>query len=115
LPWLRQRDEIIDHGLNDKDVAVGERQDALFPACFPQAPDNLKRRVGLAGAGRHDKQYAVLALGDGFNRGIYGAGLVVARALAAAVIKVILEHDLVGLRRKPLPSAIPVPQGAWFS
>jgi hypothetical protein len=70
-----KRTDIIDHSLINKDVAVGEKQDALFPARFPQAPDNPKRRVCFAGAGRHDEQYAVLTLGYGFNRGIYSAGL----------------------------------------
>jgi hypothetical protein len=30
-------------------------------------PSDLKRRVGFAGAGRHNEQYAILAFGDGFN------------------------------------------------
>ena len=59
--------EIVDHRLVDEDVAVGKEQDAFLAAGLPQAPDNLKGGVGLAGAGGHDQQDAVLALGDGFD------------------------------------------------
>ena len=61
---------------------------------LPQPPDDLEGRVGLAGAGRHDQQNAVLALGDGLDRGVDGVDLIVARRLAAAVVEIILEDDL---------------------
>ena len=65
----------------------------LRPA-FHKPPDNLKRGVGLAGACGHDEQDAVLALGNGLDRRVDGIGLVVARGLAAAVVKIVLQDDL---------------------
>ena len=59
--------EVVHHGLVDQDVAVGKEKDALLAAGLPQAPDDLKGGVGLAGAGGHDQQDAVLALGDGLD------------------------------------------------
>ena len=47
--------EVVDHGLIDQDIAVGEEEDALFAACFPQAPDDLKGGKGFARARRHDE------------------------------------------------------------
>ena len=73
--------EIIDHRLIDEDVAVGKKEDAFLAPGLPQAPDNLKCGVGLAGAGGHDEQDSVLALGNRFYRGIDGIGLVVAGRL----------------------------------
>ena len=86
--------EIVDHRLVDEDVAVGEEEDAFLAAGLPQPPDDLKGGVGLAGAGGHDEQDAVLALGDGFDRRVDGVDLVVARGLAAAVVEVVLQDDL---------------------
>ena len=76
--------EVVDHGLIDQDIAIGEVEDAFLAPGFPQTPDDLKGGVGLAGAGRHDEQDAVLALGDGFDGLVDGDALVVARLLAAA-------------------------------
>ena len=56
-----ERLEVVGLGLVDEDVAVGEEQDALLDAGLPEPPDDLERGVGLAGAGGHDKQDAVLA------------------------------------------------------
>jgi hypothetical protein len=49
---------------------------------LPQPPDDLEGGVGLAGAGGHDQQDALLAAGDGFDRAVDGVELVVARRLA---------------------------------
>ena len=81
----------------------------LRPA-FHKPPDDLKGGVGLAGAGRHDEQDAILALGDGLDRGVDGVDLVVARGLAAAVVEIVLKDDLLGFRRQALPGAIARPQ-----
>ena len=99
-----ERAEIVDHRLVDEDVAVGKEEDALFAAGLPQPPDDLKRGVGLARAGRHDQQDAVLALGDGLDRGIDGIDLIVARSLAAAVVEVVLQDDLLRLGVSPFQS-----------
>ena len=64
--------EVVDHRLVDEDVAVGEEEDALLAAGLPQPPDDLEGGVGLAGAGGHDEQDAVLALGDGLDGGVDG-------------------------------------------
>ena len=77
---------------------------------LPQPPDDLEGGVGLAGAGGHDEQDAVLALGDGLDGGVDGVDLVVARRLAAAVVEVVLEDDLLGFGREALPGAIPRPE-----
>ena len=95
-----ERAEVVDHRLVDQHVAVGEKEDALLAARLPQPPDDLEGGVGLAGAGRHDEQDAVLALGDGLDRGVDGVALVVARLLAAAVVEVVLQDDLLRLRRR---------------
>ena len=95
--------EVVHHGLVDEHVAVGEVEDALLAAGLPQPPDDLKGGVGLAGAGRHDQQDAVLAFGDGFDGRVDGVALVVARRLAAAVVEVVLKDDLLCCRA-PGPS-----------
>ena len=77
---------------------------------LPQPPDDLEGGVGLAGAGRHDQQDAVLALGDGLDGRVDGVDLVVARRLAAAVVVVVLKDDLLGVRRQALPGAIARPE-----
>ena len=107
-----ERAEIVDHRLVDEDVAVGQEQDALLASGLPQSPDDLEGGVGLAGAGRHHEQDAVLPLGDGFDRGVNGADLVIARALVAAVVVVVLENDFLRFGRQALPTAIARPQFA---
>ena len=102
--------EVVDHRLVNQDVAVGEKQDALLAAGLPQSPDDLKGGVGLAGAGRHDQQHAVLALGNRFDGGVDGIALVVAGRLAAPVVEVVLKDDLLLVRRQPLPRAVFFPQ-----
>jgi len=105
-----ERPEIVDHGLVDEDVAVGQEQDALAGAGLPQAPDDLEGGVGLAGAGRHDEQDAALPLGDRLDRGVDGVDLVVARRFAAAVVVVVLQDDALGLGRQALPGGVAGPQ-----
>ena len=105
-----ERAEIVHHRLVDQHVAVGKEQDALLAAGLPQAPDDLKRRVGFSCAGRHHQQDAVPALGDGLDRGVDGVHLIVARGLAAAVVEIVLKHDLFGFRVEALPGAIARPQ-----
>ena len=102
--------EVVDHGLIDQHVAVGQEQDALFAACLPQPPDDLKGGVGLAGSRGHDQQDAVSALGDGLDGGVDGVDLIVAGRLAAAVVKIVLKNDLLGFGRQALPGAIARPQ-----
>ena len=105
--------EVVDHGLVDQDVAVGEEQDALLAAGLPQPPDDLKGGVGLAGAGGHDQQDAVLALGDGFDGCVDGIALVIARGLAAAVVEVVLQDNLFLVGRQALPRAVLLPKFNW--
>src|SRR5439155_2473229 len=82
---------------------------------LPEPPDDLKRGVGLARSGGHRQQQAVLPFRDRFNRTVDGAGLVVPRPLAAAVVEVILENDRLRFWRKSLPDSVPRPQrrGRW--
>ena len=100
-----KRPEVIDHGLVDQNVAVGQKQDALLAARLPKPPNDLEGGIGLAGAGRHDQQDAVVALGDGLHGGVDGIDLVVTRRFAAAVVKIVLKDDLLGFRRQALPGA----------
>ena len=104
--------EVVDHGLVDQHVAIGQEQDALLAPGLPKPPDDLERGVGLARAGRHDQQDAVAALGDRLDGGVDGVDLVVARSLAAAIVEIVLEDDGLGLGRQPLPGAIARPQVA---
>jgi hypothetical protein len=105
-----ERAEIVQHRLVDQHVAVGEEQDALLAGRLPQAPDDLKRGVGLARAGRHDQQHAVAALSDGLDRGVDCIHLIVTRRLAAAVVEIVLKHDLLSVGVETLPGAIARPQ-----
>ena len=66
--------EVVGLGLVDQDVAVGEEEDAFLRARLPQPPDDLERGVGLAGAGGHDEEDAILALGDGLDGAVDGDG-----------------------------------------
>ena len=45
--------EVVVLGLVDKDVTVGQKQDAFLLFRFPQPPDDLEGGVGLAGARGH--------------------------------------------------------------
>ena len=100
--------EVVDHRLVDEDVAVGEEEDAAVGVRFPEAPDDLEGGVGLAGAGGHDQQGALLAFGDGFDGAVDGDDLVVTRGLAGVVI--ILFEDRCGFGRDALPGEIALPE-----
>ena len=65
----------------------------FFVPDFPQPPDDLEGGVGLAGAGGHDEQDAVLAARNGLDRAVDGDLLVVARRFAGAVVVVFLRDD----------------------
>jgi len=99
--------EVVDHGLVDQDVAVGQKQDALFSLALPQPPDDLKRGVGLAGAGGHDQQHVALATGDGLDRAVDGVQVVVARRFARGVVKF---GNLAHCRAPAFPGAVAAPQ-----
>src|SRR3546814_750181 len=74
--------EIVGLGLIGEDVAVNQEEDSLLRPSLPEAPDDLESGVGLAGAGGHDQQDAVVATGNGLNGAIDGDELVVARRFA---------------------------------
>src|ERR1035437_4974668 len=101
-----ERPEIIHHRLINEDVAVGKEQDAFLAPGFPQPPDNLKRGVGLAGARGHDEENSVLALCDGFYRGVDGIGLIVARRFSAAIVEVILQDNRFFIGSESFPRAV---------
>jgi hypothetical protein len=102
-----ERPEVVDHGLIDQDVPIGQIQDAFLGLALPQAPDDLERRVGLAGAGGHDQQHPVLATGDGFDRAVDGVELVVARGSGRRIVGL---GDLADLGRPALPHAVARPE-----
>ena len=99
--------EVVHHRLIDQDIAVGKEENALLAPGLPQTPDDLEGGVGLAGAGGHDEQDAVLALGDGLDGFVDGDALVVARLLAAAVVVVILKNDPLLIRAESFPVTVP--------
>jgi hypothetical protein len=107
-----ERAEVVDHGLVDEDIAIGQEQDALLGAALPQAPDDLERGVGLSGAGGHDQQHAILSTGNGLDRAVDGVELVVARGLAGGVVE---PRDALHFGRPAFPSAVPPPKlgRAW--
>ena len=102
--------EVVDHGLIDQDIAIGEIEDAFLAPGLPQTPDDLKGGVGLAGASRHDEQDTVLAFGDGFDGLVDRDALVVARLLAAGVVVVVLQDDFFLRGCQPLPGAVLLPE-----
>ena len=110
-----ERAEVVHHRLVDEDVAVGEIEDPLLHPGFPQAPDDLEGGVGLAGAGGHDQEVAVLALGDGFDGRVDGALLVVAGLLVGGVGVVVLQDDAFFLGVEALEGAVLLPElgGGW--
>src|SRR3546814_13977832 len=77
---------------------------------LPQPPDDLKGGVGLAGAGGHDQQNAILPTSDGLNSAIYGIGLVVTRHAPRAVVVVRRLGLLMGLTFQALTAAIALPE-----
>ena len=102
--------EVVDAGLVDQDVAVGEEQDSLLDAGLPEPPDDLKGGVGLPGARRHDEQQPRLSLRHGFDHAVDGDALVVARRLAQHVGVVGLGDDLLLRLAEAFPGAVPRPQ-----
>jgi hypothetical protein len=102
-----ERAEVVDHGLVDQDVAVGQEQDALLGAALPQAPDDLEGGVGLAGAGGHDQQHAVLPGGDGLHGAVDGIELVVARRLAGRIVG---RGDATDVGAPAFPGTVTAPQ-----
>ena len=101
---LTERLEVVGLGLVGEDVAVDEEEDAFLGARLPQPPDDLEGGVGLAGAGGHDQQDAVLAAGDGLDRAVDGDELVVAGRLAAS-----RRRSSPGWRRLPARRCSPWP------
>jgi hypothetical protein len=107
--------EVVGPGLVDEDVAVGQVEDAFSGLGLPQSPDDLEGGVGLAGAGGHDQQEALLPVCDGLDDAVDGVELVVAGRLVAAVEVVVLLDD----RRasgvsNSLPLAVALPElGFW--
>jgi hypothetical protein len=82
--------EVVLFCLVDEDVAIGQKQNPLFGTGFPKSPDDLEGGEGFAGAGGHDEEEPISALGDRFEGLVDGVDLVVAGCFAAAVAIVIL-------------------------
>ena len=93
--WL----EVVGLGLVDEDVAVREKQNSFLYAGFPQAPDDLERRVRLASASGHDEQDTVLAARGSFDDAIDRVGLIVTRCFVAEIGVIRLRDDGRALRR----------------
>ena len=105
-----ERFEIVGLRLVSQDVAIHEEEDALFRPRLPQAPDDLKRGVGLARAGGHDKQGALFTARDGVHGAVDGDGLVVVGNPAGAVVVVMLPGDGLLLGGVALGLAVALPE-----
>ena len=105
-----ERAEVVDHGLVDQDVPVGQEQDALLGTRLPQPPDDLESGIGLPGAGSHHQQHTLAPLGDGFHGAVDRVHLVVARRLAG---RVVVPGHGANIRRPAFPGTVPVPQLRW--
>jgi hypothetical protein len=94
---LTEGREVLLHCLIYEDIAIGEEKNSLFGFGFPQTPNDLKRGIGLARAGSHDEQDALLPLGNRLDGAIDGDALVTYPLLSQ--IKNCLNQKLAGLDR----------------
>ena len=102
-----ERAEVVDHGLVDQDVAVGQEKDPLAGADLPQPPDDLECRISLAGTRSHDQQHTLATASDRLHRAVDGLDLVVPRGLARRVVRL---GDPLDLGCPALPRAVSTPQ-----
>ena len=102
--------EVVVLGLVDQNIAIGKEEDAFLLLRLPQPPDDLKRGVGLAGAGGHHQQHAILATCYGLNRAVDGIHLVVARHAPGTVVVVRRLDLLPSGAIQAFPLAIPLPE-----
>ena len=54
--------EVVANWSGRRGCAVGQKENAFLQAALPQTLDDLEGGVGLAGAGRHDEEMAIVAL-----------------------------------------------------
>src|SRR3989338_3187051 len=106
--------EVVDQRLVDENVSVCQKQDSLDLTSFPQPPDNLKCRVGLAGACRHDEQHAFLATGYSFNSSIDCFHLIVTRLFARNIYVVGLNNKFFFAIFNPAITLVAIPQFLWW-
>jgi hypothetical protein len=102
--------EVVGPGLVDEDVAVGQEQDALLELSLPQPPDDLEGGVGLAGAGGHDQQDAILATGDGLDGAIDRGDLVVTGNPAGTIVVIRSFHGGDRIPSQTFPGAVALPE-----
>ena len=107
---LCKRLEVLLHGLVNEDIAVSKEQDLFLATGFPKAVDDLKRSIGLAGAGRHNEENAVLPTGYRINGAVDGDTLIVARSLITRLEIVRLGDELLLLRREVLVPDMSLPK-----
>ena len=104
-----KRFEIVHPGLVHQNIAVRQEQNALFSSGLPEPPDNLKGDKGLARAGGHDEQEAVLSLGNGFHRPVDGDFLIIARNFVRSLRAIILGGHRGLFWGESFPRAIALP------
>ncbi|MDT4838060.1 hypothetical protein FQZ97_718060 [compost metagenome] len=107
---LAERLEVVVLGLVDQDVAVGQEEDALLLPRFPKPPDDLEGGVGLAGAGGHHQQDAILATRHRLDGAVDGIHLVVAWHAPGAVVVIRRLDPLFGFALQALPPAVALPE-----
>ena len=105
-----ERSEVVLSRLRQEHVAIGEEERAFDTTGLPQAPDDLERGVGLAGAGGHHQEHAALIAGDGLDHALDGDALVVARLLAVGVGVEGVVGGLLLRDVEALPGAVALPQ-----
>ena len=89
-----ERGEILLHGLINKNVPIGQKEDALPGFGLPKTPDDLESSVCFAGSCGHHEQDALLPLGHRFDHPVDGDALVIARLPINAGDMIWLLHEL---------------------
>ena len=107
---LCKRLEVLLHGLVNEDIAVSKEQNFFLSAGFPKAVNDLESGIGLAGAGRHHEENAVLPTGYCVNGAVDSDALIVARGLITRLEIIRLSDELLLLRREVLVADMPLPE-----
>ena len=86
--FIFERGKIICKGLRYQRSSIGKEKNTLLNSRFPQAPNNLERSISFTCSGSHNKQDAILTVGNCFNCLVYSIHLIITRLLVG-IIKII--------------------------
>ena len=103
-----KRGKVLLNGLIHKNVAVGQIKDLSFRAGLQQPVNDLERRIGFTGAGRHNEQKTVLPARDRVYRPVNGNALIITRGIGAlaGVIWLVNYRFLLRRQRRFAPEAL---------